>query len=130
MPLDLKIVYLYYSASSCPTNLFCKASSQLSTRLDISMVTVIGPTPPGTGVNFATFYKVSSFSSTSPVIKVSTSPSDYSLSTKLIPTSMTTASFLIHDDLTSPGTPHAAITTSAYSTVAFKTSSGVFEKHT
>ena len=65
---------------------------------------VIGPTPPGTGVNaFATLD--TSSNATSPTIP---------LSVLLIPTSITIASFLIQSALTSSGIPTAAITMSPF----------------
>ena len=65
---------------------------------------VIGPTPPGTGVNaFATFD--TSLNATSPTIP---------LSVLLIPTSITIASFLIQSALTNSGIPAAAITISPF----------------
>ena len=55
---------------------------------------VIGPTPPGTGVNALAFFETSS-KSTSPTIP---------LSVLLIPTSITIASFLTQSPFTSSGT--------------------------
>ena len=70
---------------------------------------VIGPTPPGTGVNaFATLD--TSSNATSPTIP---------LSVLLIPTSITIASFLIQSALTSSGIPTAAITISPLRTLVF-----------
>ena len=70
---------------------------------------VIGPTPPGTGVNaFATLD--TSSNATSPTIP---------LSVLLIPTSITIASFLIQSALTSSGIPTAAITISPFRTLVF-----------
>ena len=136
MPRERKLVSLWYVASSWPTNLFCKASSQLSTRFDRSIVTVIGPTPPGTGVTFEHRCKHSSFNSTSPTIlevdfySESCSPFADGTSTKLMPTSMMIAPSLIHAPLIKPGTPHAAMTISASLIVSLNKCSGVFEKHT
>ena len=134
MPRERSADCLCCSANSYPTNLFWRESSQLSTRLDMSIVTVMGPTPPGTGVTLWHRCKHSSLNSTSPVISVSVYCSGSLVSpgytsTKLMPTSITIAPILIQLDLIKPGTPQAAITISASSTVCFKRSSGVFEKH-
>ena len=84
------------------------------------MVTVIGPTPPGTGVMELTRYRASSLNCTSPLI------TDFpSYSTKLMPTSMTIESYFNQDDLMRPATPTADTTISAFSTVCFKSLSGV-----
>ena len=76
---------------------------------------VIGPTPPGTGVNaFATFE--TSSNATSPTIP---------FSVLLIPTSITIASFLTQSPFTNSGIPTAATTISPSKHSAFK--SFVFE---
>ena len=134
MPRERSAYCLCWSSNSYPTNLFCRESSQLSTKLDMSMVTVIGPTPPGTGVTLWQRWRHSSLNSTSPVISVSAVYCSGSLvspgwtSTKFMPTSITIAPSLIQFDLIRPGTPHAAITISASSTVYLKSVSGVLEK--
>ena len=85
------------------------------------MVTVIGPTPPGTGVTFLHFLRSCSLNSTSPHIV----DLPFKSSTKLMPTSITTVSYRIHSDFISPGTPHAAMTILAFYTAYFKRCSGV-----
>ena len=76
---------------------------------------VIGPTPPGTGVNaFATFE--TSSNATSPTIP---------FSVLLIPTSITIASFLTQSPFTNSGIPTAATIISPSKHSAFK--SLVFE---
>ena len=76
---------------------------------------VIGPTPPGTGVNaFATFE--TSSNATSPTIP---------FSVLLIPTSITIASYLTHSPFTNSGIPTAATIISPSKHSAFK--SFVFE---
>src|SRR3569832_1597011 len=72
-----------------------------------SVATVIGPTPPGTGViqparRFAT--------------SKSTSPTSLPSASRLMPTSMTMAPGLIHSPFTSPGLPTATTTMSARAT--------------
>ena len=64
---------------------------------------VIGPTPPGTGVNALAIFETSS-KATSPTIP---------FSVLFIPTSITIASFLIQSALTSSGIPTAATIMSA-----------------
>jgi len=59
--------------------------------LRINIATVIGPTPPGTGV----MYEARSLA-----VSNSTSPASLPLSSRLIPTSITTAPDLIHSPLT------------------------------
>jgi hypothetical protein len=76
---------------------------------------VIGPTPPGTGVNAFAFFETSS-KATSPTIP---------LSVLFIPTSITIVSFLTQSPLTSSGIPTAATIMSASKHSAFK--SFVFE---
>jgi len=71
---------------------------------------VIGPTPPGTGVNaFATFE--TSSNATSPTIP---------LSVLLIPTSITIASFLTQSPLISSGIPTAATIIYHFKNSSFK----------
>ena len=76
---------------------------------------VIGPTPPGTGVNAFAFFETSS-NATSPTMP---------LSVLLIPTSITIVSFFTQSPLTSSGMPTAATIISASKHSAFK--SLVFE---
>ena len=71
---------------------------------------VIGPTPPGTGVNAFAFFETSS-KSTSPTIP---------LSVLLIPTSITIASFFTQSPFTSSGIPTAATIISASKHSAFR----------
>src|SRR3989338_8255183 len=78
-------------------------SCAASTKLRISMVTVSGPTPPGTGVMYAARFSAS-VNSTSPTIFPSA---------RFIPTSITIAPALIHSPLISPALPTATIKTSA-----------------
>src|SRR3989338_9504278 len=72
-----------------------------------SMVIVIGPTPPGTGVIKEARLAASSNS---------TSPQSLSSALRFIPTSMTTAPSLIQDPLTNCAWPIAATTMSAWRT--------------
>ena len=80
------------------------------------MATVIGPTPPGTGVICRHFYKVSSLNSMSPVITVMSSPFSSWVSMKVVPTSTAVTPSFSQADLTSPGQPAAAIMISASDT--------------
>ena len=75
-----------------------------STVFDSSMVMVIGPTPPGTGVIQAAFSRAES---------KSTSPHSLPSGRRLMPTSMTTAPGLIMSPVTMRGLPVATTRTSA-----------------
>ena len=87
----------------------CWASPAV-TVFAISIATVIGPTPPGTGDNRDATCPTSGCTSPArrhPLSRVSSS-------TRLIPTSTTTAPGLIQSTLTISGLPTAAITMSAF----------------
>ena len=81
----------------------------------ISIVIVIGPTPPGTGV-IDPAISLAASKSTSPLKIATILLGSFALGfspTLLTPTSMTQAPGLIHSGLTRPGTPAATIRMSA-----------------
>ena len=93
------------SAASAASSVFC-----------ISVATVIGPTPPGTGV----IQLARCAAASNP-----TSPTRRPSSSRLMPTSITTAPGLTHSPGISAGRPTATTRMSALRTLASSTSGGV-----